>query len=244
MTEELPKRYESGAHEGRIYGRWIDADAFAAIPDGRARRYVIMMPLPNVTGALHMGHAMDNVMQDLLDPLAPHEGRQHPLDARHRPRRHRAPRPWSRSASSSSRARPATTSAARAWWRASGTGRTSTRSASSRQQQAMGCSCDWKRQRFTMDPVCARAVRQAFFRLFRDGLIFRGKRLVNWDCQLQTAVSDDEIVYETVQGHFWHLSYPIIDPKPGRARLRGRGHHPARDDAGRHGRGRPPRPGG
>jgi valyl-tRNA synthetase len=83
------------------------------------------------------------------------------------------------------------------------------------QQQAMGCSCDWDRQRFTMDPVCARAVSWTFFRLFRDGLIFRGTRLVNWDCHLQTAVADDEIVYETVQGHFWHLRYPIIDPQPG-----------------------------
>jgi len=83
------------------------------------------------------------------------------------------------------------------------------------QQQAMGCSCDWDRQRFTMDPVCARAVSWTFFRLFEDGLIFRGTRLVNWDCHLQTAVADDEIVYETVQGHFWHLRYPIIDPQPG-----------------------------
>ncbi|MEE8301252.1 MAG: valine--tRNA ligase, partial [Candidatus Tectomicrobia bacterium] len=83
------------------------------------------------------------------------------------------------------------------------------------QQQSMGCSCDWDRQRFTMDTICARAVRWAFFKMFRDGLIFRGNRLVNWDCQLQTAVSDDEIVYETVQGHFYYLRYPVIDPKPG-----------------------------
>jgi valyl-tRNA synthetase len=83
------------------------------------------------------------------------------------------------------------------------------------QQQAMGCSCDWDRQRFTMDDVCARAVRRTFFRMFQDGLIFRGNRLVNWDCQLQTAVSDDEIVYETVQGYFYYLRYPVLDPKPG-----------------------------
>src|SRR5205809_4876272 len=78
----------------------------------------------------------------------------------------------------------------------------------------MGCSCDWDRQRFTMDNICARAVRWTFFRMFQDGLIFRGNRLVNWDCQLQTAVSDDEIVYETVQGHFYYLCYPVIDPQP------------------------------
>ncbi|MFC2168884.1 valine--tRNA ligase, partial [Acidobacteriota bacterium] len=84
-----------------------------------------------------------------------------------------------------------------------------------KQLQIIGSSCDWGRVRFTMDAVCTRAVREAFFRLFRDGLIFRGDRLVNWDCQLQTAVSDDEIIYEKIQGHFWHIRYPIIDPKPG-----------------------------
>ncbi|MBN1223336.1 MAG: valine--tRNA ligase [Candidatus Aminicenantes bacterium] len=83
------------------------------------------------------------------------------------------------------------------------------------QLQSIGSSCDWKRVRFTMDAVCARAVREAVFRLFRDGLIYRGYRLVNWDAQLQTAVSDDEIVYEKIQGHFWHVRYPVVDPEPG-----------------------------
>jgi valyl-tRNA synthetase len=83
------------------------------------------------------------------------------------------------------------------------------------QQQAMGCSCDWDRQRFTMDAVCAAAVRETFHRLFKDALIFRGYRLVNWDCKLQTSVSDDELVHETVAGHFWHIKYPVIDPKAG-----------------------------
>ncbi len=83
------------------------------------------------------------------------------------------------------------------------------------QQQRMGCSCDWDRQRFTMDEVCSRAVRWTFFRLFRDGLIYRGLRLVNWDCQLQTAVADDEIEHRLVDGFFYHLRYPVIDPQPG-----------------------------
>ncbi|PIE17457.1 MAG: valine--tRNA ligase [Proteobacteria bacterium] len=83
------------------------------------------------------------------------------------------------------------------------------------QQQRMGCSCDWDRQRFTMDAVCARAVRQTFFRMFDEGLIFRGKRLVNWDVFLQTSVSDDEVYHEPVKGHFWHLRYPVINPQPG-----------------------------
>jgi valyl-tRNA synthetase len=214
MAEEIPKVYESGLYEKRTYERWQAADAFAAVPDGRAGRYVIMMPLPNVTGALHMGHAMDNVMQDLLTrwhrmmgentlwmPGTDHAGiatqavvekRLFELEGKSR---HDLGREGL---------------VARIWaWKDEYQQRII------RQQQAMGCSCDWKRQRFTMDPVCARAVREAFFRLFRDGLIYRGNRLVNWDCQLETAVSDDEIVYEKVQGHFWRIKYPVIHPEAG-----------------------------
>jgi valyl-tRNA synthetase len=214
MADDFPKLYEPAQYEKRIYDRWTAADAFAAIPDGRAERYVIMMPLPNVTGALHMGHAMDNVMQDLLIrwhrmmgdntlwmPGTDHAGigtqavvekRLFELEGK---TRHDLGREGL---------------VARIWaWKDEYQARII------RQQQSMGCSCDWKRQRFTMDAVCARAVREAFFRLFRDDLIYRGDRLVNWDCQLQTAVSDDEIVYEKVRGHFWHLRYPIIDPRPG-----------------------------
>jgi valyl-tRNA synthetase len=173
-----------------------------------------MMPLPNVTGALHMGHAMDNVMQDLLvrwhrmqgkntlwQPGTDHAGiatqavvekRLLELEGRTRHdigRQALVERIW-------------------AWKREYGERIVV-------QQQQMGCSADWSRARFTMDPVCTRAVREAFFRLFRDGLIYQGDRLVNWDCQLQTAVSDDEVYHETVRGHFWHLRYPVIDPGPG-----------------------------
>jgi valyl-tRNA synthetase len=214
MFEELPKLYDHKLHEAPVTKRWLAADAFAAVPDLRAERYVIMMPLPNVTGALHMGHAMDNVMQDLLIrwhrmmgantlwmPGTDHAGigtqavvekRLFELEGK---TRHDI-------------GREALVARIQAW-------KDEYRERIIRQQQSMGCSCDWKRQRFTMDPVCARAVREAFFRLFSEGLIYRGNRMVNWDCQLQTAVSDDEIVYEKVQGHFWHIKYPIIDPGPG-----------------------------
>ncbi|MFO0897193.1 MAG: class I tRNA ligase family protein [Pirellulales bacterium] len=83
------------------------------------------------------------------------------------------------------------------------------------QLEQMGCSCDWRRTRFTLDPVCARAVRHTFFGLFKQQLIYRGQRLVNWDTFLQTAVSDDEVFHETVKGHFWHFSYPVVNPQPG-----------------------------
>src|SRR5712672_1480536 len=77
------------------------------------------------------------------------------------------------------------------------------------QLRELGCSCDWQRTRFTLDPICARAVRETFFKMFRDGLIYRGKRLVNWDTQLQTSVADDETFTETVKGGFWTFRYPV-----------------------------------
>lgn len=214
MASEIPTQYDPTTIEPVIYRRWLDDGAFAAIQDDRQDRYVIMMPLPNVTGALHMGHAMDNVMQDLLIR-------------------------WHRMSGDNSLWQPGTDHAGigtqavvekrlfelegktrhdigrdglvrRIWdWKDQYQERII------RQQQAMGNSCDWDRHRFTMDPVCTRAVREAFFRLFRDGLIYRGHRLVNWDCHLQTAVSDDEVVREMKQGGFWHLRYPLIDPGPG-----------------------------
>ncbi|MFH0944578.1 MAG: valine--tRNA ligase [Planctomycetota bacterium] len=214
MAHEIQAQYDPSAVEGDIYRRWLDSSAFRAIQDSREARYVIMMPLPNVTGALHMGHAMDSVMQDLLIR-------------------------WHRMQGDNSLWQPGTDHAGIATqavvekrlmelegktrhdvgregliqrifdWKDQYQQRII------RQQQAMGCSCDWNRQRFTMDKVCTAAVREAFFRLFRDGLIYRGNRLVNWDCHLQTAVSDDEVVRENRRGQFWHLKYPVIDPRPG-----------------------------
>src|SRR5262249_35916704 len=82
------------------------------------------------------------------------------------------------------------------------------------QLKQMGCSCDWARTQFTFNEHNSRAVRETFFKLFKDGKIYRGKRLVNWDTFLQTAVSDDEVFHEAVKGHFWHFKYPVIDPQP------------------------------
>ena len=214
MVKELATKYEPGEVEPAITDRWTQEDAFRAIPDERDDRYVIMMPLPNVTGALHMGHAMDNVMQDLLTrwhrmqgdntlwmagtdhagiaTQAVVEKRLFELEGKTRHdlgREGLVERIWE--------------------WKDQYQKRIVS------QQVAMGCSCDWDRQRFTMDPVCARAVTWTFFSMFRDNLIFQGDRMVNWDCHLQTAVADDEIEYKTVDGHFWHLRYPVIDPKSG-----------------------------
>ena len=214
MKNELPKRYDHAAHERPVYRRWMESGAFSAVPDERDNRYVIMMPLPNVTGALHMGHAMDNVMQDLLIrwhrmrgdnslwmPGTDHAGiaTQAVVEKRLFELEGKTRHDIGRDAL-----------VAKIWaWKDEYQHRII------QQLQSMGCSCDWDRQRFTMDAVCTRAVREAFFRLFRDGLVYRGDRLVNWDCQLQTAVSDDEIIHEKVRGHFWHIRYPVIDPGPG-----------------------------
>jgi len=213
MTE-LPTTYDPAGIEPGIMKRWLEAEAFAATPDDREQRYVVMMPLPNVTGALHMGHAMDNVMQDLLvrwhrmrgantlwQPGTDHAGiaTQAVVEKRLRDEEGKTRHDLGREAL-----------VERIWaWKDEYQARIMS------QQQQMGCSCDWDRQRFTMDAVCSAAVRETFFRLFRDKLIFRGDRLVNWDCFLQTAVANDEVEHRTVQGHFWHLRYPIVDAAEG-----------------------------
>ncbi len=212
MTKKLSKHYDFSRAQEIVYKSWLDNGSMSALPDERKNRYVIMMPLPNVTGALHMGHAMDNIMQDLFIrwhrmlgdntlwmPGADHAGiatqavvekRLFELEGK---TRHDI-------------GRQGLIERIRAW-----KDQYLTRIIS--QQQGMGCSCDWKLHRFTMDEVCTRAVREAFFRFFKDGLVFRGNRLVNWDCHLQTAISDDEIVHEKIKGHFWHVRYPVVDPE-------------------------------
>ncbi|HBP19363.1 MAG TPA: valine--tRNA ligase, partial [Planctomycetes bacterium] len=199
MASELPKTYDPQSSEQQITKRWLDAEAFAAVPDGRTadERYVIMMPLPNVTGALHLGHAMNNTMQDLLirwqrmqgkntlwQPGTDHAGiaTQAVVEKRLKELEGKTRHDIGREAL-----------VQRIWdWKEQYGARIV------RQQQQMGFSCDWDRQRFTMDPVCSAAVRETFFRLYRDRLIFRGDRLVNWDCHLQTAVANDEVYHEKV----------------------------------------------
>jgi len=213
VKEEISSVYDTQLEE-TIYKRWQAHNAFSAVVDERKDRYVVMMPLPNVTGALHMGHAMDNVMQDLLIrryrmmghnalwmPGTDHAGiatqaliekRLKELEGKTRHdigREELVKRIWE--------------------WKDQFEKRIVA------QQQRMGCSCDWDRMRFTLDDVCTAAVRETFFRMFKDKLIYRGYRMVNWDCRLQTAVSDDEVYYETVQGAFYYLRYPVIDPQAG-----------------------------
>ena len=214
MTTELPAKYEPATLEPAVTSRWREHKAFAAFPDAREHRYVVMMPLPNVTGALHRGHAMDNVMQDLLirwhrmrgDNTLWQAGTDHAGIATQAVVEKRLKEIEGKTRHDIGRE----ALVERIWeWKEQSQKRIIA------QQQGMGCSCDWDRTRFTMDAVCARAVRHTFFKMFRDGLIFRGNRLVNWDCALQTAVADDELYKETVQGKFHYLRYPLHERKPG-----------------------------
>ncbi len=212
----LGKLYDPKQVEADAYALWERSGAFRAIPADTPhdRTFTVMIPLPNVTGALHLGHALNNTLQDILtryhrmrgfntlwQPGTDHAGiatqavverRIFEIEGKTRHdlgREELVRRIWA--------------------WKAEYEKRIIG------QLKLMGCSCDWERTRFTLDDVCARAVRHQFFNLFKDGLVFRGKRLVNWDTQLQTAVADDEVYYEMVKGHFWHFKYPVIDPKPG-----------------------------
>jgi len=222
MSEQtvLDKLYDPRSVEPEIFDLWERSGAFRSTPDGspHERTFTIVMPPPNVTGALHLGHALNNTLQDILiryhrmrgfntlwQPGTDHAGiaTQAVVERRIRETEGKNRHELGREAL-----------VRRIWeWKDEYEKRIIS------QLKLMGCSCDWERSRFTLDDGMSRAVRHQFFKMFKDGLIFRGKRLVNWDTQLQTAVSDDEVYHETVKGHFWHFKYPVIDPKPGEPRF-------------------------
>jgi valyl-tRNA synthetase len=214
--ESLPNRFDHAEAQPRIYAGWEQHKFFHAEPDDRGpeRRFTIVIPPPNVTGALHLGHALNNTLQDiqirmhrmqgfntLWMPGTDHAGiaTQAVVEKRIREDEGKTRHDLGRE-----------TLVERIWeWKGEYEARILG------QLKQMGCSCDWDRLRFTLDDQCAKAVRRTFFDLFQKGLIYRGKRLVNWDTFLQTAVSDDEVFQETVKGKFWHFRYPVIDPQPG-----------------------------
>jgi valyl-tRNA synthetase len=202
-------RYDPHAIEPEIYRFWEEGGYFHAEPDPSREPYVIDIPLPNVTGSLHLGHALNNTLQDVLIrhkrmsgynamwmPGTDHAGiaTQAVVEKRLKEQegltRHQLGRDGL---------------VKRIWeWKEKYGGHIL------QQLRRIGCSCDWERTRFTLDEVCAKAVYEVFFQWFKAGLIHRGLRLVNWDAALQTAVADDEIIHETVQGHLWHYRYPIM----------------------------------
>jgi valyl-tRNA synthetase len=214
---ELPKAYDPRDAQRRWYAFWLEKGYFHA-PAHPERPYCIVIPPPNVTGALHLGHALNNTLQDILIrwrrmqgydalwmPGTDHAGiaTQAVVEKRLFEEEKKTRHDLGREAL-----------VERIWaWKDEYEARILG------QLRLMGCSCDWERTRFTLDPVCARAVRTTFFRLFRAGKIFRGKRLVNWDTHLRTAVADDEIYYEEIQGRLWTIKYPVVGSASGEALL-------------------------
>ncbi len=212
--QELPKQYHHAGPEERWYRFWEERKYFHSEPDPRRKPYAIVIPPPNVTGALHLGHALNNTIQDILIRSKRMRG----FNALYMPGTDHAgiatqavvERRLLQEEKLSRHDLGREKLVARIWdWKNDYERRILG------QLKRLGCSCDWQRTRFTLDDVCARAVRYTFFSFFREGLIYRGRRLVNWDTFLQTAVSDDEVFHEAVAGHFWHLRYPVIDPQPG-----------------------------
>jgi valyl-tRNA synthetase len=206
----IDKTYQPSEVEGRIYRTWEQAGAFRAGRPERAaaKPYSIVIPPPNVTGSLHMGHALNNTLQDILcrfermrgkdvlwQPGTDHAGiaTQMVVERQLMERQEKSRREMGREAFLK-----------RVWeWKAESGGTIVN------QLKRLGASCDWSRERFTMDEGLSRAVLKVFVELHRAGLIYKDKRLVNWDPKLLTAISDLEVIQVETKGHLWHLRYPI-----------------------------------
>ena len=207
---ELAKAYVPVDAEAEVTARWDAANAFhAEAAEPGAETYSIVIPPPNVTAALHLGHALNNTLQDVLSrfhrmkgvPTLWMPGTDHAGIATQTVVEKRLLNDGIKRLEMGREKFVETTQQWKDEYEAT----------ILEQLKAMGASCDWDRVRFTMDDMCATAVRHAFFELFNDGLIYRGKRLVNWDPASRTALSDDEVEMEEVDGHMWYLRYPLED---------------------------------
>src|SRR6476660_1418209 len=206
----LDKTYQPAAIEGPTYRLWEEEGAFAAGRPDRAgaRPYAIVIPPPNVTGSLHMGHALNNTLQDILVRFERMRGR----DVLWQPGTDHAgiapqmvvERQLMERQEPNRRAIGREAFIERVWQWKDESGNTIVG-----QLKRLGCSCDWSRLRFTMDGGLSRAVRKVFVELYRAGVIYKDKRLVNWDPDLLTAISDLEVEQIETKGHLWHLRYPI-----------------------------------
>ncbi len=210
---DIPKAYEPQAVEEKWYDFWLKQNCFVANPASPKPAYSIVIPPPNVTGMLHMGHVLNNTIQDILSRKARMDGKEvlwlpgtdHAVIAtqavvektlrkqgvmKHRDdlgREKFLEHVW-------------------AWKQKHG-------GIIIQQLKKLGCSCDWTRERFTMDPAYSRCVQKVFVELYKKGLIYRGKRMVNWDPAARTALSDEEVEMMEEKGHLWHLKYPLLDDK-------------------------------
>lgn len=207
MSKELAKTYAPGEIEDRLYRKWEENKYFHAEPDRSKKPFTIVMPPPNITGQLHMGHALDNTMQDILirykrmqgynalwQPGTDHASistevkvieslKEQGIDKKDLGREGFLEKVWE--------------------WREEYGGRII------RQLKKMGSSADWDRERFTMDEGCSKAVQEVFIKLYEKGLIYRGSRIINWCPVCKTSISDAEVEHEEQDGFFWHINYPV-----------------------------------
>ena len=207
MKKELSKLYEPKQVEDKIYKYWIDGEYFKATVDSKKEPYTIVIPPPNITGVLHMGHALDETLQDILIRYKRMSGYSTLW------------LPGTDHASIATEAKVVEKMAQeglkkedvgregfleRAWeWKKQYGGTIVS------QLKKLGCSCDWSRERFTMDEGCNKAVREVFVNLYNKELIYRGERIINWCPHCKTSISDAEVNYEEQAGYFWHLRYRI-----------------------------------
>ena len=210
MNKELPKVYEPQQVESRIYQMWEDHDCFKGVEDSKKKPFSIVMPPPNVTGQLHMGHALDCTLQDILTrykrmqgyaalwvPGTDHAGIATQIKVEEELRVKEGKNRYDLGREKFLE---------RVWkWKEEYGNRIV------QQQKKMGVSCDWSRARFTMDEGCSKAVRETFCELYDKGLIYKGSRIINWCPHCVTALSDAEVEYVDKPGHLWHIRYPLAD---------------------------------
>ena len=209
MSRELAKTYDPQEVEDRIYDFWLNGGYFHATVDPEKKPYTIVIPPPNITGQLHMGHAMDETLQDILIRWRRMQG----YSALWLPGTDHASIATEAKIVEAMRQEGLTKEdlgrekfLERAWaWKEKYGGRIV------EQLKKLGSSCDWERERFTMDEGCNKAVREVFVRLYNKGLIYRGERIINWCPNCKTSISDAEVEFAEKDGNFWHIRYPFKD---------------------------------
>jgi len=209
MKQELSKLYEPKDVEDKIYKYWLDNDCFKAKVDKSKPSYTIVIPPPNITGQLHMGHALDNTLQDILIRYKRMSG----FSVLWLPGTDHASIATEAKIVEEMKKEGITKDdigreafLKRAWaWKEQYGGRIIA------QLKKLGSSCDWSRERFTLDDGCNEAVKEVFINLYNKGLIYRGERIINWCPNCLTSISDAEVEFEDQAGHFWHIRYPLTD---------------------------------
>ena len=190
MSRELEKTYDPKKIEKKLYDKWCERKYFHAEVDRSRKPFTTVMPPPNITGKLHMGHALDNTLQDILIRYKRMEGyvtnqlKEEGIDKKELGREGFLKRTWQ--------------------WKEEYAGTIEN------QLKQLGISCDWDRERFTMDEGCSKAVEEVFINLYKKGYIYKGSRIINWCPKCKTSLSDAEVEHEEQEGHFWHIKYPIV----------------------------------